>query len=148
MTYSEKLRDPKWQKMRLEVMERDDFTCVQCGDSASTLNVHHCYYKYGRDPWEYEVDSLITLCETCHKYESEFVKSKPDRMSLDTFFKTKGFTSMDIEKLINDSKDFERGYINEVCVSIVSHLLTSSYAQDVVLNLFLNKNKKEVAING
>lgn len=31
------------------------------------LNVHHTYYTKGHKPWEYEDDSLVTLCEDCHK---------------------------------------------------------------------------------
>ena len=47
--YWEKLRDPRWQKKRLEIMERDDFTCVHCQDNASTLNVHHGFYTKDTD---------------------------------------------------------------------------------------------------
>lgn len=65
--YSELLKDPRWQKKRLQVMERDNFTCASCQSSEATLNVHHCVpYKKGAMPWEYEIDELITLCETCH----------------------------------------------------------------------------------
>ena len=67
MTYYEKLKDPRWQKKRLEVMERDEFTCQNCGDDESTLNVHHWYYTSGADPWDYEDEALVCLCETCHK---------------------------------------------------------------------------------
>ena len=66
-SYSELLRDPRWQKKRLEIMERDDFMCVHCCDDKSTLNVHHCFYKYGRNPWDYPNNALITVCEECHK---------------------------------------------------------------------------------
>lgn len=66
-TYSEKLKDPRWQRKRLEVMERDGFECSQCGDSGTTLAVHHTYYITGRNPWEYPIWSLQTLCENCHK---------------------------------------------------------------------------------
>lgn len=67
-TYSEKLRDPKWQRLRLAVMERDEFACRACGDKDSTLNVHHLVaYKKNADPWDYELWELITLCEDCHK---------------------------------------------------------------------------------
>lgn len=65
--YWEKLRDPRWQKKRLEIMERDKFKCCQCGDMSSTLNVHHGYYERGLDPWEYDDDTLWTLCERCHE---------------------------------------------------------------------------------
>jgi hypothetical protein len=69
--YSEKLRDPRWQKKRLEVMARDEFTCQSCFDSKSTLNVHHNYYKRNAAPWEYPLDALVTLCESCHEFETE-----------------------------------------------------------------------------
>lgn len=72
-TYSEKLRDPRWQRKRLEVMQRDDFKCRMCGATDKTLNVHHCYYSLDRTrmPWEYELESLKTLCEECHECETE-----------------------------------------------------------------------------
>lgn len=65
-TYSEKLKDPRWQRKRLEIMERDEFSCKLCGDDQTTLNVHHCFYGKRRDPWDYDNDHLITLCEHCH----------------------------------------------------------------------------------
>ena len=70
-TYAEKLRDPRWQKKRLEVFERDEWTCRGCGECDKTLNVHHRYYLSGIEPWEYEIESLITYCNECH--ESEFI---------------------------------------------------------------------------
>jgi hypothetical protein len=66
MTYAEKLKSPKWQKRRLEILDRDCFKCRQCGDAESSLQVHHIQYKFGLDPWEYPPDDLQTLCEKCH----------------------------------------------------------------------------------
>lgn len=66
VSYGEKLKNPLWQKKRLEIMQRDDFRCHQCLDSKSTLNVHHKKYIYGRDPWEYDNKYLVTLCDRCH----------------------------------------------------------------------------------
>lgn len=71
--YWEKLRDGRWQRKRLEVMERDDFTCKRCsrrGDDGATLNVHHKIYRKGRDPWDYVDTDLVTLCEECHEVET------------------------------------------------------------------------------
>lgn len=65
--YSQKLRDPRWQKMRLEVMQRDNFTCQECGDKDKTLNVHHLYYSESGDPWDISPHALRTLCESCHE---------------------------------------------------------------------------------
>lgn len=66
-TYSEKLKDPRWQKLRLEILERDGWRCQCCGDAKSTLHVHHKYYESGFDPWDYDQGTLETLCETCHE---------------------------------------------------------------------------------
>lgn len=72
-SYSELLKDPRWQKKRLQIMNRDKFTCKLCGDKETTLNVHHKKYTKDSFPWEYNNDDLITLCEYCHK-EVELLK--------------------------------------------------------------------------
>ena len=65
MTYQEKLKDPRWQKKRLEILEKHKWTCCICGDKESTLHVHHL--KYNDDPWDVPDDYLIVLCDKCHK---------------------------------------------------------------------------------
>jgi hypothetical protein len=70
-TYYEKLKDPRWQKKRLEVMEANDFCCEVCGDSESTLNVHHKEYFKNHEPWEYSAGQLVCICESCHESEHE-----------------------------------------------------------------------------
>ncbi len=70
-SYAEKLRDPRWQRKRLEIMQRDCFRCLECGDAGETLNVDHGYYEYGRDPWDYPDWSLRTLCRTHHEHITE-----------------------------------------------------------------------------
>ena len=65
--YWEKLRDPRWQKKRLEILERDGWKCRECGSADATLNVHHGRYLKDCEPWEYENDSLQTLCDMCHE---------------------------------------------------------------------------------
>lgn len=64
MTYSDKLKDPRWQRKRLEILNRDDFKCFWCGDKDNTLHVHHEYYE--GDPWDVDNDGLTTLCSECH----------------------------------------------------------------------------------
>lgn len=70
-TYTELLKDPRWQKKRLEIMQRDEFKCQHCFATDKSLQVHHLAYHKGYMPWEYENDELITLCETCHQNETE-----------------------------------------------------------------------------
>lgn len=70
--YSKKLLDARWQKKRLEIMGRDCFTCQKCqATDHRTLHVHHRHYLFGRDPWDYPNELLVTLCATCHKQEED-----------------------------------------------------------------------------
>ena len=71
MNYKEKLLDPRWQKKRLEILSRDEFTCQMCGDTKSTLHIHHKLYN--NNPWDVDNDKLITYCQHCHQF-IEFTK--------------------------------------------------------------------------
>lgn len=64
--YSKKLKDPRWQKKRLQIFDRDKWCCQVCDDDTSTLNVHHLEYQKGLEPWEYKDEELITVCEYHH----------------------------------------------------------------------------------
>ena len=64
--YHQLLKDGRWQRRRLDIMQRDDFKCRDCG-TTDNLNVHHIRYLAGRKPWEYDDCDLITLCGKCHK---------------------------------------------------------------------------------
>lgn len=64
-TYAEKLKDPRWQRIRLKVLERDNFKCVLCNNDQEELQVHHI--KYSGEPWTIPLDYLKTLCATCHR---------------------------------------------------------------------------------
>lgn len=67
MDYSEKLKDPRWQKKRLEILERDEWQCQSCRNKENTLHVHHLLKMNNPNPWECKNEDLITLCESCHK---------------------------------------------------------------------------------
>lgn len=66
ISYSEKLKHPLWQKKRLEIMQRDEFSCIGCNDDKSKLNVHHKHYKSNTEIWDYDNGNFITLCDKCH----------------------------------------------------------------------------------
>lgn len=72
-SYSELLKDPRWQRKRLEIMERAGWMCDACSDSESTLHVHHGYYEKGMKPWEYPEESLHCLCKNCHDEVTDFM---------------------------------------------------------------------------
>jgi hypothetical protein len=67
--YKERLRDPRWQKVRLRIFERDGFACRRCGRGDEELHAHHIVYRHGFEPWEYEHEEILTLCNSCHEVE-------------------------------------------------------------------------------
>jgi len=72
-TYKKKLSNPLWQKRRLEILQRDQFTCQMCTDTKTELHVHH--KNYTGEPWEAPEEDLTTFCAHCHKAESEIEKT-------------------------------------------------------------------------
>lgn len=65
--YWQQLLDPRWQKRRLEILNRAGFKCECCGDSENTLNIHHRYYERGLMAWEYPDAALVSVCADCHE---------------------------------------------------------------------------------
>lgn len=68
--YALKLLDPRWQKKRLLILERDQWKCVVCGNGKATLHVHHWQYE-GADPWDTPDEWLSAMCADCHRGETE-----------------------------------------------------------------------------
>ncbi len=66
-SYAEKLLDPRWQRKRLEVLQRDGFVCQNCSSRDKTLHVHHKCYLKGVEIWDYQDQYYQTLCVDCHK---------------------------------------------------------------------------------
>ena len=85
--HSDRYRDQRWKDRRLEILERDEFSCIACGDGDCVLHVHHRYYVSGRMPWEYPDNALATLCESCHaatKKSGHFLDFKSQERFLET----------------------------------------------------------------
>jgi hypothetical protein len=86
--YWQKLQDPRWQKKRLEIMNRAGFKCETCNDDKATLHVHHGYYEKGLELWEYDNATLWCLCAGCHQMtqdamrdaQYELAKFKPEEI--------------------------------------------------------------------
>lgn len=109
-TYAQKLADPRWQRKRNQVLERDNYTCKLCGDNSNTLHVHHIAYNHG-EPWEIDTRLLVTLCAPCHGKETEQIKSaftllintlkKSGLMSRDVYRLSEVFDEVKIEEKKN-----------------------------------------------
>lgn len=66
-SYKDQLKHPEWQKRRLKIFERDNFTCQICLDTEETLQVHHKSYDKSKKAWEYGDDRLVTLAKPATK---------------------------------------------------------------------------------
>jgi hypothetical protein len=141
ITYLEKLRSPKWQKKRLEILERDNFTCTDCGDNESTLNVHHKIYFSGKEPWEYENELLITLCENCHKQESENIKQNLEIVT--TSLKKSIFLSHHWVVISEGIENCSHVHVPEVMASIISFALKDLECMKILEHkFFIDLGKK------
>lgn len=65
MVDTEQTNTFEWQLRRLLILQRDNFTCTECGKK-SNLHVHHVKYNNDLKYWEYPDEYLKTLCSSCH----------------------------------------------------------------------------------
>lgn len=131
MRYDNLLKDPRWQRRRLEIMQRDDFTCNHCGSTKNTLNVHHLYYVKNKMPWEYPDDALITLCEECHEQTHDTRKGD------------------NVVKSANGKIILFRSLLKETRLSadekiILSHMLTHMDVNNTLISKTFNISRKTV----
>lgn len=81
MTYKNQLADPRWIAKREEILERDGFACRIC---FSTKNLHVHHISYADSLWEIPNESLITLCNTCHRKEHGEINARSSAQKLYT----------------------------------------------------------------
>lgn len=103
MTYREKLLDPRWQKKRLEILNRDGWTCRYCGNDKQTLHVHHIHYEPGKQPWDAIPEHLVALCSDCHDEETSSSKEQYERLK--KAMTMLGFTSRDFSEIASGFED-------------------------------------------
>ena len=66
LPYSELLQHPRWKAKRNRIIERCESICENCRTKTMNLEIHHCYYRFGRLPWQYPDAALLALCRSCH----------------------------------------------------------------------------------
>ena len=58
-----------WKVLRLKCLERDDYTCVKCGDAEINPIADHIKpIALGGDEWD--INNLQTLCQKCNKIKT------------------------------------------------------------------------------
>jgi hypothetical protein len=120
-SYSEKLKNPSWQRKRLEILDRDEFMCKMCHNEEETLHVHHRLYIPNTDPWDYPNELLVTLCEKCHEKESRDMKAAFDKFV--HVIRSKFFAA-DLLELANAFEKIEFSYDSFVFAEALNHVLS------------------------
>lgn len=124
-TYGELLRDPRWQKRRLQILDRAEFHCEECDDDQNTLHVHHKVYRKGAMPWEYGDHELKALCENCHQ-SGHALKAALDLAiaEMDTHDKELLLGFIEAMKIIDESMDSEDfSYDTSLNIRSVGHAI-------------------------
>lgn len=131
LSYSEQIKSPHWQKRRLQILQRDNFTCQICGSTEKTLHVHHLCYRKDAKIWDYPDNTLITLCEDCHRMEHE-MQSEND---------------YSVTNLINDL--LISGFTNFELVSILYKIAHESFVKNnqLIIDDLLNR-KTTIMLDG
>jgi len=130
--YLKQLRDPRWQKKRLEILNRDNFTCQHCLCKDKELQVHHRYYEKDKLAWEYDDNCFITLCKDCHKSETkENYECYQNLSELKKSFLDKGFSMAMLNMLtaylcsyVDSTEDYKDDDEMRKCME---HLFTQSF---------------------
>lgn len=139
-TYVEKLRDPRWQKKRLEILNRDNFTCQSCFSSEKTLHVHHKIYIKGVEPWDYNNEYLITLCEECHAWETE---NMPNAIQAITDLLKIKFPSDCITIISRGLSKYAYTYDENVCAAAIAYFLEDKERLRFMVDEYLKSNKSD-----
>lgn len=73
-TYSEKLMHPKWVALRRRLFSLYGEQCSWCG-ATKRLQIHHKFYEWDREPWDYPEETLEILCVDCHAEQDQIRKA-------------------------------------------------------------------------
>ena len=83
--YWEKLKDQRWQKKRLELLENAGWRCQSAycdnNDLHAELQVHHRLYLRNTEPWDYPDWAYRVLCDDCHKIEQRIQESAHEALA-------------------------------------------------------------------
>lgn len=137
-------KDPRWQKKRLKILNRDNFKCVLCGEDKDTLHIHHKKYEYNTPVWEQDDKFLVTLCESCHVFETE---GKNCFSVLEGVIKERFFSTDYIELGRAFLSIINKPYPPSVLSDAIERWFNTNNGMDIVLKWYFSflkgKNKKQ-----
>lgn len=134
MSYSKKLQNPQWQKKRLEILQRDEFKCIHCGCDDKELHVHHRWYQFGKDIWDYPDTCFETLCYECHEYIEMCIKDSTTDMQIlirKTLLNQDDYSCINL-LLIHLSEDIYKKYNPFYLNDAIHHLIDTGLIESII----------------
>lgn len=101
-TYREQLKSEQWKDFSNRIRESYHGACAICRRTDVATQVHHKFYEFERNLWEYDASEVILLCTGCHaalhKELMEFRKSVMGLLRPEEFRVLNGALRIALEK--------------------------------------------------
>lgn len=72
------LRTKRWKVLRHQILERDGWACVVCGQRRGRLEVDHVQAVRGAPERAFDPANLQTLCAPCHTRKTRIECGHPE----------------------------------------------------------------------
>jgi hypothetical protein len=127
--------DERWLQKRQHLLNSRGQRCELCGCTGN-LTIHHGYYRFKTDPWDYDDASLWVLCWPCHEKtqmltttmhvaighthprELTQLKSKITDAAFEVQF---GISSEEAEAILNEERSIEQTLYSDYTAEVFSN---------------------------
>lgn len=132
--YSDKLKNPIWQKKRLEILQLRGFKCELCSCETKELHVHHRFYIKGRNVWEYDNDVFQVLCCDCHEKEHKKKEIAAKNLALSKYQNLINIIESSDEKYALDNIEyFVETLVNSNNIESMSFAFNDSMVFEIII---------------
>lgn len=104
--YEKLLKSDYWRGYSYSLIKERNFTCEDCGrqflNERNKLQVHHLIYR-DTNPWSYNPDEVVVLCEECHKRRHGIIIEPEPIFSESTGYSSSFSYNSEINEVRSDS---------------------------------------------
>lgn len=115
--YERLLKSDYWRGYSYSLIKERNFTCEDCGrqflNERNKLQVHHLVYR-DTNPWSYNPDEVIVLCEECHKRRHGIIEPEPTPSESAGYSSSYSFCSENNEERSDSFGNNTSAYFNGV----------------------------------
>ena len=116
--YERLLKSDYWRGYSYSLIKERNFTCEDCGrqflNERNKLQVHHLVYR-DTNPWSYNPDEVVVLCEECHKKRHGIIEPEPISSESSVYSGSYSFSSENNEERWDSFSNNNSSYFNGSC---------------------------------